>query len=187
MLYLNPEWTSGDGGEIVLMPFMDKQIIIPPLFNRGVLFLSEEMNHRVLPARKTRYCFSVWIDRGEDTLDIDELLSLQRDAQNDQNEENCQSDEVRLGSVMVDKDMGWLRKPSVGCTLARWVYEESYVKSLRQCVDQERDIYKQLYTMHIRHVSRLKVANKASGLTEIVEWLQRNKPSDNAAILWDSM
>lgn len=50
LVYLNPDWKEGDGGEVALLPFLGKQVVVPPLFNRVVMFLSDRMLHRVLPA-----------------------------------------------------------------------------------------------------------------------------------------
>ena len=185
VFYLNKGWKQGDGGEIVLLPFMDKQIIIPPVFNRCVLFLSETMLHRVLPSHKARYCFSVWIDKATNAVDIDELLV---DDDHDDDDEKS-SRVMKLGSIEIEKEMEWLKKPSVECTLSRWVYEEEYVDSLRECmIDyEESDVYKELYAMHRAHIDGLKKANEETGLIEIVDWLQKNKPKKDECIRWDSM
>lgn len=36
LVYLNPDWTDGDGGELVLHPFLEPDIIIAPLMRRAV-------------------------------------------------------------------------------------------------------------------------------------------------------
>lgn len=36
LLYLNPAWKEGDGGEVCLVPFLKKEIVIPPLLDRLV-------------------------------------------------------------------------------------------------------------------------------------------------------
>jgi hypothetical protein len=38
LLYLNPDWKAGDGGELVLCPFMDTPVVIEPLMDRVVIF-----------------------------------------------------------------------------------------------------------------------------------------------------
>jgi hypothetical protein len=62
LIYLNEHWEDGDGGEIVLQPFLERSVVIPPLMDRAVIFLSDVVLHRVLPANKPRYCFTIWID-----------------------------------------------------------------------------------------------------------------------------
>ena len=41
IVYLNPNWSPGDGGELVLWPFLSKQIVVTPLHARAVLFRSD--------------------------------------------------------------------------------------------------------------------------------------------------
>ena len=40
LVYLNPEWAEGDGGELELYPFLERSVVITPLMNRLVLFES---------------------------------------------------------------------------------------------------------------------------------------------------
>ena len=62
LTYLNPEWVEGDGGELQLLPWLERARSIRPLHGRIVLFLSDVILHRVLPSRATRYCFAVWLN-----------------------------------------------------------------------------------------------------------------------------
>lgn len=70
LCYLNPNWRQSDGGELQLVPWLERAEHIPPLHGRIVLFLSDVMLHRVLPSRSRRFCFTVWID-GEGTNGAD--------------------------------------------------------------------------------------------------------------------
>lgn len=66
VLYLNPDWQNGDGGELQMyepgeftdfpLPFLS----IEPLFGRMVFFLSEEFPHEVRPAKRKRYSLTGW-------------------------------------------------------------------------------------------------------------------------------
>jgi SM-20-related protein len=69
VLYLNPEWRPGDGGELRLWttpasqgawdpegPFVD----IEPRFGTLVAFLSEDYYHEVLPAHARRFSVTGW-------------------------------------------------------------------------------------------------------------------------------
>ncbi|CEM34728.1 unnamed protein product [Vitrella brassicaformis CCMP3155] len=38
LVYLNPDWQEGDGGEIVLLPFLKEAVVVPPLMARMVIF-----------------------------------------------------------------------------------------------------------------------------------------------------
>merc|ERR1719401_558162 len=62
VVYLNPDWRQGDGGEIVLCPFLEQEVSVPPLMGRAVLFRSDLVLHRVLPAAAERFCFTIWLD-----------------------------------------------------------------------------------------------------------------------------
>lgn len=60
VLYLNEEWQEGDGGEIVLYPFPKERVVVQPRFGQLVLFSSQQMLHRVLPANKPRFALTTW-------------------------------------------------------------------------------------------------------------------------------
>lgn len=60
--YLNPAWLSDDGGELVIYPekgAMDG-IRVTPAFGTLALFLSEDFEHEVMPARRDRYSVAGW-------------------------------------------------------------------------------------------------------------------------------
>lgn len=62
VVYLNPGWTSHDGGELVL--YKDDHdvdgIKVLPLLGTIVTFLSEEFPHEVLPAKRDRHSIAGW-------------------------------------------------------------------------------------------------------------------------------
>ncbi len=62
VLYLNPQWQAGDGGELVLYPESGKaaKLAVAPTWGTLVAFLSEEFPHEVLPARRDRYSIAGW-------------------------------------------------------------------------------------------------------------------------------
>jgi hypothetical protein len=62
ILYLNPDWTEGDGGELLLTPFLGGAIRVRPTHDRLAIFLSDRILHRVLPAKAERFCLTVWLD-----------------------------------------------------------------------------------------------------------------------------
>lgn len=62
LLYLNPDWKSGDGGELQLQPFLKELITIEPIMGRCVFFRSDRMLHRTLPTMVERYCLTIWLD-----------------------------------------------------------------------------------------------------------------------------
>ena len=62
VFYLNSEWGKNDGGELLL--YADEQVspllIVPPLFNGCVIFLSDTFPHEVLTSRCDRYSIAGW-------------------------------------------------------------------------------------------------------------------------------
>jgi SM-20-related protein len=62
VVYLNDEWSADDGGALRLHLTGGTQDVLP---ERGtsVLFLSEEIEHEVLPARRERHSIAGWFRR----------------------------------------------------------------------------------------------------------------------------
>lgn len=64
ILYLNPDWQPGDGGELKLWTTAgDKSgefVIIEPQMGTLVCFLAGDFWHEVLPAKKTRMSITGW-------------------------------------------------------------------------------------------------------------------------------
>jgi SM-20-related protein len=62
VLYLNPAWQPGSGGELVLYSEDGREVLetIAPSFGRMVFFLSEVFPHEVLPTKKARYSLTGW-------------------------------------------------------------------------------------------------------------------------------
>lgn len=61
ILYLNKDWKKGDGGEIVLYPHNEPEVIIEPKWGRMVCFKSDELAHEVLPTKVNRYSITGWL------------------------------------------------------------------------------------------------------------------------------
>ena len=62
VLYLNPNWTPADGGELVIYDEITGGVLdkVEPRFGCMVIFLSEEFPHEVLPTRAARYSLTGW-------------------------------------------------------------------------------------------------------------------------------
>jgi SM-20-related protein len=61
VFYLNPDWKVGDGGELVIYSESGEELErVVPVFNRLVVFLSEEFPHEVLPTATDRYSIAGW-------------------------------------------------------------------------------------------------------------------------------
>lgn len=85
VLYLNEDWTSGDGGELAIFHSMDadKPVAkIAPEYGSMAIFLSEDIPHAVLPTNRTRYSIAGWYrlnDRGmAPTLQVPSALEASR-------------------------------------------------------------------------------------------------------------
>ena len=63
LLYLNPQWADGDGGEVEVLPFPFANAVLPPLNRRLVAFSSCTTLHRVRPFFGTgRVCVNLWFE-----------------------------------------------------------------------------------------------------------------------------
>lgn len=62
VLYLNKDWQSHDGGELVVYESTGKNIVtqVKPTFGTMILFLSEAFPHEVLPSHATRRSITGW-------------------------------------------------------------------------------------------------------------------------------
>jgi hypothetical protein len=117
VVYLNPDWVEGDGGEIVLWPFLQQPVTISPRMNRAVLFRSDLILHRVLPSTKERYCFTIWCDGATVNGNNDVLLT--RD---------------NLQYPTYDSAVAFFQSSPLQRVLSRAVYDREYEDSLMQCV-----------------------------------------------------
>jgi hypothetical protein len=60
LCYLNEDWRTEDGGELVYYPFPRRRVVVEPTFGRVVFFDARFGLHRVLPSKRERLCFTVW-------------------------------------------------------------------------------------------------------------------------------
>ena len=120
LLYLNRHWKTGDGGELQLTPFLNKPVTIEPLFDRFVIFYSDRVLHRVLPAAAPRFCFTIWLD-GLDTNTNDDVLLKAKHI--DHSSEQAFEQSIQL-----------LRSSPLQRVLSRAIYAEEYEESLWQCM-----------------------------------------------------
>lgn len=62
LLYLNPDWKTADGGELLIYHPETEEIIeqILPEYGKFVVFLSDQFPHQVLKANRDRYSISGW-------------------------------------------------------------------------------------------------------------------------------
>ena len=119
LLYLNPGWTKGDGGEVVLVPFGQPGtgVTVEPLFNRLLVFRSDLLLHRVLTASKKRFCFTVWQDAVVDDINVDADVFLKQ----------------KHLSLDVEEFIALMKRSPLQRTISRAVYAEVYEDSLLMC------------------------------------------------------
>lgn len=62
VLYLNPEWRAGDGGELLLYDEADTHLLetVAPEYGKLVIFLSDRFPHEVLVANRERQSIAGW-------------------------------------------------------------------------------------------------------------------------------
>lgn len=58
--YLNKNWNTDDGGELIIYLPKEKVTIIPE-FGKTVIFKSDELEHEVLPNKKQRLSIAGWL------------------------------------------------------------------------------------------------------------------------------
>ncbi len=63
IVYLNPDWSAGDGGMLRLYLEDGTHRDLPPEGGRIVLFLSDRFEHEVLPAKRRRFAITGWFLR----------------------------------------------------------------------------------------------------------------------------
>jgi hypothetical protein len=137
LTYFNKDWCSGDGGELVLQPFLDRETIIRPLHDRAVFFLSDRLLHRVLPSRpdRVRYASTTWFDGAAVNQPAALGLRLPPSAQHD-----------------APATAELLRLSPCQRALSRAVYAEEYEASLRECM-QGTDGEAQMLAAHALFLS----------------------------------
>jgi SM-20-related protein len=62
LLYLNPDWQTTDGGELVIYHPETEEVIeqILPEYGKFIVFLSDQFPHQVLSANRDRYSIAGW-------------------------------------------------------------------------------------------------------------------------------
>lgn len=62
VLYLNPDWQQGDGGELLIYDEADALLLesIAPEYGKLVIFLSEQFPHEVAVAKRERHSIAGW-------------------------------------------------------------------------------------------------------------------------------
>ena len=138
ILYLNPHWVDGHGGELDLMPFCATPVRVVPKLGRLVAFLSDRVMHRVTPARATRHCLTVWVDGPCVNAPETCGLSLPPSAMAD-----------------IPGTARSLRMSPSQRVISRWCYPDEYEASLRECM-RDAEGGDEMVTSHSVHLAKLR-------------------------------
>ena len=154
ILYLNPGWTKGDGGELTLTPFLARSVRVRPRLDRLAVFYSDRVLHRVEPSRAERFCLTVWLDgvRGATNAPEDVALRLSSAADPDAVAET-------------------LRVSPAQRSLSRAVYAEEYRDSLARCMAGAEGCAEMLAS----HEAAVQAAMRNRPLAALVEALRERK------------
>ena len=125
ILYLNPDWRPGHGGELTLYPFLSRtpSRSIAPLHNRLVVFRSNTMLHRVEQCHAPRFCITIWIDGVDTNSPAKTQLKLPTTIYDD--------DETFAATVAM------LQSTPLQRSVSRAVYREIYESSLVECMHDQ--------------------------------------------------
>jgi hypothetical protein len=163
LLYLNPGWKPEDGGELVLMPFLEAEVVVEPLLGRAVFFLADRVAHRVLPSHAERLMMTTWFDGLAVNAPGDVNLSLPPSALTD-----------------MPATAAALRATGRQRSVSRAVYAEEYDASLRECMQGTGGGV--LEGMTQAHEQHLATVQRNAPLRRLVEELRRMKPPGRAQL-----
>ena len=162
ILYLNPRWAPGDGGELVLAPFCAPGVRIAPTHDRLCVFLSDRVCHRVAPSDAERFCLTVWVDaRDETDVNRPEDATLRV------------APEERATGADVASLAGRLRVAASQRVLSRAVHREQYERSLRECMRSAPR--EQMEAMLEAHAKALREVEANEALAGVVRRLRMHK------------
>eukprot|EP00656_Telonema_subtile_P037091 TRINITY_DN4119_c0_g1_i2.p1 TRINITY_DN4119_c0_g1~~TRINITY_DN4119_c0_g1_i2.p1 ORF type:complete len:417 (-),score=89.01 TRINITY_DN4119_c0_g1_i2:67-1185(-) len=156
LFYLNPNWKPGDGGELLLQPFLGPAETIAPLMDRMVLFKSDRCLHRVMPANAERYCCTVWMDSVAANQDVDiNLLG-------------------RHLEMPTEEAVEFFKGSALQRVVSRAVYSEEYEESLWECM-QGVEGCSEMLKSHEDSMAQVAANAPLNGLVQrFREWKQQN-------------
>ena len=164
LLYLNPGWKPEDGGELVLMPFLQPEVVLAPLHGRAVFFLADRVAHRVLPSHAERLMMTTWFDGLAVNAPADINLSLPPTALSD-----------------MPATAAALRASGLQRSVSRAVYAEEYDASLMECMQGTGgEVLEGMTQAHEQHLASVQ---RNAPLRRLVDELRRMKPPGRAQLL----
>lgn len=158
ILYLNPDWKPGDGGELRFQPFCGVGATVAPRHNRLAVFYSDRTLHRVAPFHgDRRYAVTVWLDGDF----VDEATG----ASTNVTEVNVS---VREALEDVERTAKMLAEGNAQRALSRAVYADEYEASLVECMGTARGVEEMLES----HYEHCRAVKKNEGLKTLVDALR---------------
>ena len=154
ILYLNPGWTEGDGGELTLTPFLGASVRVRPQHDRLAAFYSDRVLHRVEPSRVDRFCLTVWLDGVSGATNAPQDVALKVS-----------------NAVDPDSVAETLRVSPAQRSLSRAVYAEEYRASLRRCMAGAEGLEEMLAS----HETAVRAVRSNGPLAALVEALRERK------------
>lgn len=133
LVYLNPDWKEGDGGELVLHPFLQAEVVIAPLLGRAIFFKSDLLLHSVRPAMAERYCFTIWLDSTATN-----------------HSEDCNLTVKALQAA--PENVEFFKRSPLQRAVSRAVYAEEYEESLLACMSGTTGC-REMLEGHQKHVA----------------------------------
>ena len=155
ILYLNPEWKLGDGGELRLQPFCGAAATVAPRHNRLAIFYSDRTLHRVMPSyADKRYAMTVWIDGDF----VDPATG-----------QSTNASVLNLNANQALSDVGatakMLSQTNAQRALSRAVYADEYEQSHVECMSTARGA-EEMLEAHYEHCRSVK---KNAALRSLVD------------------
>ncbi|EKX39892.1 hypothetical protein GUITHDRAFT_158359 [Guillardia theta CCMP2712] len=157
LLYLNEGWKEGDGGELELVPFLGKPVVIEPIMDRMVLFRSDLLLHRVLPNKEARYCLTIWIDAEEGHVNRDEDVMLK----------------ISRKEESIESVVEQLRRSPSQRALSRAIYDQEYKQSILDCMQTSEEV-KPMIAAHELHVAATHANATLSSLVRLLASLRED-------------
>ena len=157
-VYLNPDWKNGDGGELQLFPFLEKPDNIKPLMDRLVIFRSDLLLHRVLPAFKERFCFTIWIDS---------------DVTNSNDDVFLKSKHLSMSAIP------FLKTSPLQRVLSRVVYHDEYKQSIIDCMGKNTEASKAMLASHQAHVLSLLRNKQVAAFVAVLRKILKDTRDDS--------
>jgi len=157
LLYLNPNYTVTSGGQLRVIPFLQAATDILPIFDRLVIFYSETILHRVLPAYNERFCLTIWLD--SDIANQEQYAPIWTGS--------------KLSDLKLDNQTyQYLQQPTVQRVLSRAIYEEEYELSIKECMNGAEEGKQKLLASHTKYIQSMR-QNKT--MADIIDQLKNMK------------